>query len=62
MKFVSLYTVCKGYIKAHLDHFLISLGVSIVITLITNVFLLHLAFWLHLCHVPEFIIRWMGYR
>ena len=59
---MSTLSTIRQYVAAHLDHFLISLGVSIVVTAISDVFVYHLAFWLHLCHVPENIIRWMGYR
>lgn len=56
-----MFTAIKNYVKAHLDHFMISIGVSIVISLITNVFLHHLPFFLHLFHVPTGLIHWLGY-
>ncbi len=58
---MGLISTVKQYVATHLDHFLISLGVSIVITAISDVFVYHLAFWLHLFHVPENVIRWMGH-
>jgi len=52
----------KNYITANFDHFMISLGVSIVVTVVANVFAYHLGFWLHLFHLPLPLIHWLGYK
>lgn len=52
----------KDYILTHKHAFLISLGVSTVVTLASNVLVYHLGYWLHFFHVPAFIIHWLGYK
>jgi hypothetical protein len=47
----------KTYIKAHADHFLISIGVSLSITIIVNVIMHYLPWILAHLHVPAFVIR-----
>jgi hypothetical protein len=47
----------KAYVKAHADHFLISIGVSLAITVITNVLIHYLADILRLMHVPARLVH-----
>jgi hypothetical protein len=47
-----MWSRVKAYVKAHADHFLISIGVSLAITIITNVLIHYLAFILRFMHVP----------
>lgn len=48
-----------AYVKAHADHFLISIGVSIIITVITNVLIHYGAIIMQHLHVPAKIINWL---
>ncbi|VVB55102.1 Uncharacterised protein [uncultured archaeon] len=43
-----------SYVKAHADHFMISIGVSIVITVITDVIVHYATPILHWMHIPGF--------
>lgn len=49
----------KAYVKLHADHFMISIGVSIVIAIITNVLIHYMAGIMRLLHVPAKLIQWM---
>jgi hypothetical protein len=48
-----------SYIKTHFDHFMISLGVSIVVTVITNVAIHYGAHILRWMHVPAKLVHMM---
>lgn len=46
-----------AYVKAHADHFMISLGVSLVVAILTNVIMHYLPWMLHSLHVPSEIVH-----
>jgi hypothetical protein len=54
---LNLLSKAKAYVKAHLDHFLISIGVSLVITVITNVCMHYLPAILRFLHIPAKLIH-----
>jgi len=45
----------------HLDHFCISVVVSIAVTVAAHSVTAHMGAILHFLHVPEHVVRWMGY-
>ena len=49
----------RNYIGANFDHFMISLGVSIVVTVITNVAIHYGANLLRWIHVPAKLVHMM---
>ena len=49
----------KSYISTHFDHFMISIGVSIVVTVIANVSIHYGADLLRWMHVPAKIVHMM---
>lgn len=52
-----LWSKACAYVKAHADHFLISIGVSIAIAILTNVFMHYLPYILYLLHIPAKIVH-----
>ena len=54
---MSLWYKIKAYVKEHQHHFLISLGVSLLVTITTNVCMHYLPFFLYLLHIPVKIIH-----
>jgi hypothetical protein len=52
-----MWSRVKAYVKAHADHFMISIGVSLAITIITNVLIHYLADILKLMHVSMKFVR-----
>ena len=52
-----MWSRVKAYVKAHADHFMISIGVSLAITIITNVLIHYLADILKFMHVPVKIVH-----
>jgi hypothetical protein len=55
---MSLWSKACAYVKAHADHFLISIGVSMVVTILSNVALHYGADILRWMHVPQWVLRW----
>ena len=47
----------KAYVKEHQHHFLISLGVSLLVTISTNILIHYLAYILRFLHVPLKIVH-----
>lgn len=47
----------RNYIKANFDHFMISIGVSIVVTIIANVAIHYGAGLLRLMHIPAKLVH-----
>lgn len=56
-KLVAWYKGVRDYIKTHFDHFMISLGVSIVVTILTNVAIHYGAYILKWIHVPAKLVH-----
>lgn len=52
-----MWSRIKAYIKAHADHFIISIGVSLAITIITNVLIHYLADILRFVHVSAHLVH-----
>ena len=52
-----MWSKIKAYVKEHQHHFLISLGVSLLVTILTNVCMHYLPGILHLLHVPAKIVH-----
>jgi hypothetical protein len=57
-----MWSRIKAYIKAHADHFLISIGVSLAITIITNVCMHYLPTILRWLHLPMKLIHLLTNR
>lgn len=49
------------WLKAHVDHFLISIGVSIAVSFASSPVLHHMHQILTFLHIPARIISWLGY-
>lgn len=54
---MSILAKITAYVQAHADHFLISLGVSLAVTVLTNVLMHYLPALMHLLHLPAKLIR-----
>jgi hypothetical protein len=53
----ALWAKVWGYVKEHQHHFMISIGVSLVITILTNVIMHYFTSILHFLHVPAKIVH-----
>lgn len=49
------------WLVEHVDHFCISVVVSIAVSVASNPALCHMGYILRLIHIPARIIAWMGY-
>lgn len=51
------WTKIVAYVKAHADHFIISIGCSVAVTVITNVIMHYLPYILRFLHIPAKLIQ-----
>ena len=51
----------KAWFISHLDHFMISIVVSVAVSFASNIVMHHMALILHFMHFSAPIIRWLGY-